>query len=230
MSKLKIICNIDLEFNPDARKVLEEVASVDYIAEKYEMLLDRIAGCDAYFASASVKVDKKVLDRADKLKVIATPSTGTDHIDREYANKKGIAVIDIAKDYDLLDTFSATAEMAWGLLLACIRHLPEAFETAKKGVWARQRFTGRQLQGKTMGILGYGRLGKMMAKIGNGFRMKVKACDIRKIESPYAEQVDFKTLLTTSDILSIHIHLTKKNTRAFIQRCFCDDEKRGYYY
>jgi len=211
MNKWKILCNDELRFKPDALKVLHEIADVDYVEPKYDILLDCIEKYDAYFASAHIRADPKVLDRAKRLKVIATPSTGTDHIDVKFAKTKGIEVLDIAKDYDLLDTFSATAEMAFCLLLSLTRRLPWAFEAAKKGYWARQDFSGRQLLGKTLGILGYGRLGKMMADIGKGFKMKILACDIRSFSAPGVKQVDFSTLLSESDILSIHIHLNEAN-------------------
>jgi D-3-phosphoglycerate dehydrogenase len=204
-----------LRLKPDILKPLEEIADVDYVEAKRDILLDHIPNYDAYFASLYVRADREVLEHAHRLKVIATPSTGTDHIDCEIARQKGIDILHIAQDYDLLNSFSATAEMAWCLLLACIRHLPSAFEEAKKGNWAREKFTGHQLLGKTLGILGYGRLGKMIAEFGKGFHMKVIAHDIRDFESLGIEQVDFETLLASSDIISIHIHLTEK-TRGLI--------------
>lgn len=212
MSRWKVICNVDLALKPDALSVLEEVADVDYLdRNRQDLLLKRIKHYDAYFASASVLADRKLLESAPRLKVIATPSTGTDHIDRNFAKEKGIAILDIARDFDLLNTFSATAEMAWCLLLACIRRLPWAFDDAKKGIWSRQKFTGFQLAGKTLGILGYGRLGKMIAEFGKGFKMEVIACDINKFQAPGVEQVDYETLLRRSDVLTIHIHLTEEN-------------------
>ncbi|MFB0564468.1 MAG: NAD(P)-dependent oxidoreductase [Candidatus Aminicenantaceae bacterium] len=226
MRRWKVLCNEDLKLKPDALQVVEVIADVDYIEARRDILLQCIDRYDAYYASAWVKADEEVLKRAHRLKVIATPSTGTDHIDRDYARQKEIDVIDIAEDYDILDTFSATAEMAWCLLLACMRHLPGAFEDAKKGMWSRQKFTGCQLLGKTLGILGYGRLGKMMAEIGKGFRMRVIACDKKKFNSPGLEQVDFDTLLSESDVLTIHIHLTEKN-RGILSREAFRNMKQG---
>lgn len=220
MRRWKVLCNEDLRLRPDALSVLEEIADVDYVEAHQDILLDRIADYDAYYASASVCADTKILERAKRLKVIATPSTGTDHIDREVAEQKGIAILDLAKEYGLLDSFSATAEMAWCLMLSCMRFLPPAFESAKKGDWARQRYTGRQLLGKTLGILGYGRLGKMMVEVGKGFRMRVIACDKLPFDVPGVDRVDFDTLLATSDILSIHIHLTKENHKLFSREVF----------
>ena len=87
-----------------------------------------------------------------------------------------------------------------------------AFDAAKAGHWARDEFRGHQLSGKTLGILGYGRLGRMAAEYGKAFRMRVLACDVRKVEpAEGVEIVDFERLLRESDVLSIHIHLTEEN-------------------
>lgn len=213
----KILCNDSLDFKKDALKPLEEIACIDYQEPQYDLLLDGIEKYDAYFASAHVQTDRAVIERGKKLRVIATPSTGTDHIDVPFARSRGITLLDLAKEYELLDTFSATSEMAFCLLLALIRHLPQAFESAKKGDWARQRYSGFQLLGKTMGILGYGRLGKMTAEMAKGFRMKVSACDVRELDAPGVKQVNFNTLLAESDILSVHLHLTEE-TRGLLSR------------
>ncbi len=225
VKKWKLLCNDELNYKRDALKPLEEIADIDYQEARYDLLLESIERYDAYFASAHVKTDRTVLEKAKRLKVIGTPSTGTDHIDVEFAKKKNIVILDIAKEFELLDTFSATAEMAWCLLLSLIRHLPQAFESAKKGHWARQKFSGVQLLGKTIGILGYGRLGKMVAEMAKGFRMNVITCDIQEINTPGIRQVDFDTLLSKSDIVSIHIHLTKENRGLFSRDVFSKIKK-----
>ena len=97
--------------------------------------MENISNYDAYIASGAVLMNKEVLDRA-KPKVIASPSTGTDHIDVNYAENKNIQVIHIAKELDLLESFTATAEQAWALL-CCVRKLPAAVECAN-GYWARK--------------------------------------------------------------------------------------------
>lgn len=220
MSRWKVLSSIDLRLKPDALKVLEDIADVDYVEADRDILMERIGEYDAYYASAYVRTDKEIIERAHRLKVIATPATGNDHIDTDIIKRKGIDILDISKEYKLLDTFSATAELTWGLILACMRNLPRAFEEAKKGNWVREDLAGRQLLGKTLGILGYGRLGKMLAMMGKGFRMKVIACDIKKFKAQGIKQVDFNTLLATSDILTINIHLTKENKGLFSREVF----------
>jgi len=115
-------------------------------------------------------------------------------------------------DTEFLDSITATAELAWGLLLATVRRLPWAFDAAKAGHWARDGYRGHQLSGKTLGILGYGRLGRIVAEYGKAFRMRVIACDVREVKAADGVQmVDFDTLLRESDVLSLHIHLTEEN-------------------
>jgi D-3-phosphoglycerate dehydrogenase len=159
-----------------------------------------------------VRADREVLDRATRLRVIATPSTGLDHLDLEAMRQRRVALISLRDDTEFLDQITATAEMAWCLLLAVVRRLPWAFQAAQLGVWARDRFRGHQLSGQTLGILGYGRLGRMMSDYGKAFRMRVLACDVRPVEpASGVEMVPFGRLLAESDVLSIHIHLTDAN-------------------
>lgn len=213
----RILCNDDLWFDRSALKALEEIAVIDYREAEYALLEKVIRHYDAYFASASVRADKNILQNAHQLKVIATPSTGTDHIDVQYAKSNGIKILDLSREYDVLDTFSATAEHAWCLILALLRRLPSAFASAKAGCWARQAYAGTQVLGKTLGIIGFGRLGKMMAAMAAGFRMKIIACDTKPIAGDFVRQVDLETLLAESDIVSIHVHLTE-GTRGLIGR------------
>jgi len=226
--KIYIVCNDPYLTKSIIDDIFDESFQVDCIVPKYEILSNSIDQYTAYYASASVQADKKLLSKAKLLKVIATPSTGTDHIDRKFAENNGIQIIDIAKEYELLDTFSATAEMAWCLLLSLIRHLPQAFIDAKNGVWSRQKHTGIQLLGKTIGILGFGRLGKMMAQNALGFRMNVLACDLNPINEPGVRPVDFDTLIKESDFITIHVHLSDQ-TRGMIDDTAFSKMKNGAF-
>jgi phosphoglycerate dehydrogenase-like enzyme len=109
--------------------------------------------------------------------------------------------------------------MSWALLLATVRRLPRAFEAARQGRWdCRKELRGRQLSNMTLGILGYGRLGTIVARYGVGFGMRVLACDVRPATpAEGVRMVDFDTLLRESDVLSIHVHLNDQ-TRGLIGR------------
>jgi len=220
MNRWKVFCNVDLTLKEDALKELDKIADVSYFPAKQEVLLENIRDFDAYFASGYVQMNKEVLDYAKNLKVIATPGTGTDHIDVTYAMGKNIDVLHLAKEIELLNGFTATAEQAWALLLSCIRKLPAAFDCAKNGYWARERFTGIQLYKKTLGIIGLGRLGTMMASFGNGFNMNVIGCDIVEKNIKGVKQVSLEELLKSSDVITVHIHLTDENKKFISSELF----------
>ena len=199
---------VDVDPYPEVRAALDEAFDVTYEPPDQERLREAIPDYDAYFGHFHIRVDRSVIERGARLRAVATPTTGTDHIDLDAAREHGVEVVCIKTEYELLDTFTATAELAWGLLIACQRELPKASARAAAGHWDRDLFTGHQVSGATLGILGYGRLGKMIAEYGKAFRMNVLACDLNEIDAPGVRQVDFDTLLAESDVLSLHIHLT----------------------
>lgn len=184
-----------------------ELFEFSRLPETREALLEGIGEYDAYISSLKIRVDGEVLDRAKKLKAIFTPSTGLDHIDLDAARARGIPVFATKNDLDVLERITSTAEMALALLLGVVRRVPWAHEAAMNGIWAREMFRGHQLSGKTIGILGYGRLGKMMADYAKALRMEVIACDLKKIEAEGVRQVSFDELLRESDVISVHVHL-----------------------
>jgi D-3-phosphoglycerate dehydrogenase len=211
---LRILNMADIAACPDVVDPLKDLGEVVTLAADQSVLQRRIGEFDAYIASLHVRADREVLSRADRLRAIATPSTGLDHIDLSAARERGIMVLSLKNDTQFLNQITATAELAWALLLATVRRLPWAFDAARQGRWARDGFRGQQLSGKTLGILGYGRLGRIVAAYGRAFRMPVLACD--RNEVPAAEgikEVTFDTLLRESDVLSIHIHLDDSNKK-----------------
>lgn len=158
------------------------------------------------------KIDKSWMDKMPKLKLIASPTTGLNHIDAAEAEKRGIKVITLRGHTDFLNRITSTAEKALGLMLALVRKIPQAHEHVKAGGWNRDAFKGHQLSEKTLGILGLGRLGKIVAKYGQALGMNVLACDPH-VESDAmsrhsAEKVSMEELFKRSDILSVHVLLT----------------------
>jgi D-3-phosphoglycerate dehydrogenase / 2-oxoglutarate reductase len=154
-----------------------------------------------------------LISRCERLRVVATGSTGTEHIDTRALEKAGIRFVSLKDDTEYLSGLSCPAEMAWALLLALLRRLPAAFESVKRGEWRREDYCGRQLRGLTLGILGFGRLGRMIKDFALGFHMRVLACDVVAFdpEGTGVERVDLQTLLRESDALSVHIDLTQEN-------------------
>lgn len=202
-----ILNTLDISGAPEAKDTLEAVGSLISVAPVRDEVLKHLPSVNAYMASASIRVDQEFLDLAPDIKVIGSPSTGTDHMDLDLIRARGIDVFDIAKERDLLNSFSATSELGFGILLALVRKIPQGVVAVKRGDWARERLSGFQLLGKTLGILGLGRLGSISARIGQGFAMNVIAHDVADKSMTGVEMVDFDTLLERSDILMVHIHL-----------------------
>ncbi len=221
MAKWRVLNMMETDKFPQVFDPLRDIAEVVTLPPSQETLQARIGEFDVYFASLTAKVTPAVIDAGKRLKVIATSSTGTDHIDLAYCEKKGVKVIHLKYETKFLDRVTATAEMGWALMLAALRKLPWSFAAATQGRWARDEFRGRQISEKTLGILGYGRLGRMWAEYGKGFRMRVLANDVKPVEPyPWVTMVDFDTLLRESDILAINIHLTPENTKLFTREVF----------
>jgi D-3-phosphoglycerate dehydrogenase len=228
MSKPKLLCMTDLGLVPEALERLRAVADVDYLPPDARVLRETIGDYDIFWGHVLVPVDAEVLSRAGRLRYIATASTGTNHIDKEAARARGITVISITEEYELLERFTATAELAWTLLLSCVRNMRPMVRRALAGEWEDlEALRGRQLSNMTLGVLGYGRLGKMTARFGRAFCQRVLACDVRPFREVFqgwqavgVEPVDFPTLLRESDAISIHIHMTPENRHLFNAETF----------
>ena len=171
-------------------------------------LLARIGSADAYVATLRLRVDEEVLAAAPRLRLVATNTTGLDHLDLAGMQRRGIALISLKEDYEFLEQVTTTAELAFALLLTCARHLPACFEATKRGEWGRHLFAGTQLSGKTLGIIGVGRLGTMMCQYGHAFRMRVLGCDPKPRSIPEGvEMTSLERLLQESDFVTLHVHL-----------------------
>lgn len=213
----RILNTLDLSGCPEALQAFDDIGIVDTLPADAETVAAAIGDYDAYLSSLKVPVDAAMLSRAKRLRVIGTPSTGTDHLDLGAIQEAGIQCFDISREFDLINSFSATSELAFGALLALNRKICEARRAVLDGNWGREVFTGFQLMGKTLGIIGLGRLGRFSARIGNGFGMRVIACDVRDVAEPDVTMTDFDTVVRDADVLTIHVHL-REDTRSMISR------------
>ena len=160
---------------------------------------------------------------------IASCTTGTDHLD-----SRDIPLISL-KGESVLDDVYATAEMAWALILALVRRIPWAFEDVKRGNWNREAWQGTELRGKTLAIVGYGRVGQQMAKIAEAFGMKVIASDVpsSRHDAPYRHhKLEFcilETLLKNADILTVHVPLNDETRGMFGVEQFAMMKPTAYF-
>lgn len=170
-----------------------------------------LASADILLVRLAHRIDTAWLDRMPRLRVIATPTTGLTHIDIPAAQKRGITVISL-QGADVLKNIPSTAEETIGLMLSLARRIPWAFEDVKKGRWNRDLWRGHQLSGKTLGIVGLGRLGSMVARYARVLGMRVIAADphisAAKMMFAHVGKMSLDTLFKKSDIISIHAPLT----------------------
>lgn len=167
-------------------------------------------------------ISKEIMDSQKNLKIICTASTGTNHIDLEYARKKKIKIISIRNNLNTIKKITSTAELALTLMLSSVRNIREANEDTKKLNWDYTKFIGRQMSDLTVGVVGYGRLGKIFTKLIKPLVKKIiiyeKNFIINDENSKY--QTDINNLLKKSDIISIHIHADKENINFFNKHFF----------
>lgn len=195
---------------------LKPYAQIDLLTDDSK-LPEILGNYDLYITALRPPFKEEYLDNCRNLKAIATPTTGLDHLPAAAIRAKGITLIGLRENPELLKKVTSTAEMAWTLLLALLRHIPEASQSALSGKWDRDRFIGTQLSGKTMGIIGYGRLGRMVGRFAKAFGMKVYANDTNSgiVPEDGVEMVSLEKLLRESDAVSIHIHLDPVNVGFF---------------
>ena len=157
------------------------------------------------------KIDSSWMDKMPNLKVIATPTTGLNHIDLKEAKKRKIKVISLKGHTSFLKDVPSTAEETLALMTALVRKLPWAFDDVKKGNWNRDAWRGHQFIHKTLGLLGCGRLGKIVAKYGKALGMRILGTDPNidagTLTRQSIEKVLMEKLFRESDIVSVHVSL-----------------------
>jgi len=218
---MKILITESANYSIEALSTLSKLGEVDKIDCDRNKLLEIIGNYNIIVIRLNLVIDKKILDNADILKFIVSPTTGLNHIDTEFTAKKGIEIISLKGERNFLNNITGTAELAWGLLLSLTRNISKASTDVSNGRWDRDKFIGNELSGKTLGIIGLGRLGSILAEYGQAFRMRVVASD----PSPHqvlekVEMLDLKELLKCSDIISIHIEHNSSNNKFFNQSLF----------
>lgn len=160
-------------------------------------------------ASMRVPFDRAMLDKAPKLRVISTATTGADHIDSKVVAERAIALFTLAGEREVLHDLTPAAELSWTILMACCRRLRGAVSHVLEGRWVREDFPGIMLKGKILGIIGCGRIGSWMARYAHAFDMKVIGYD--PFVYPWPEQIcktELDVLLSSSDFISLHVPLS----------------------
>ena len=200
--------------DPAALAALRKAHEVDVQELDAEALLAAIPAYHGIIVRSRTKVTKDVLSRATRLKVIGRSGVGVDNIDVPEATARKVVVVNAPAASTV-----SVAELAIGHIVSLLRHLPEADLSVRSGKWEKARFEGRELFGKTLGLLGSGRIGAEVAKRAQAFGMKVIAHDPylspKIAEGLGIRLVERDPLFRDADVLSIHAALTSE-TRGLV--------------
>ncbi len=198
---------------------LEAAAEIDLYtgdgAIPAEELRARIADKDALISLLTDAVDRSVVDAGPSLKVIANVAVGYNNIDIPYALSRGVVVTHTP---DVLT--ESVADFTWALILAITRRLAEGERVVRRGAWkgwALDFMLGTELRGKQLGLVGVGRIGRAVAARASAFGMRVAFTEVFETTVDGAEAMSFDRLLTTSDVVSLHVPLTPE-TRHLIDK------------
>lgn len=206
MSDYKILITDGLD--EAGQSILRGTATVDDKSGiSTDDLLKAIPEYDALIVRGRTKVTASVIQAGSNLKVIGRAGVGVDNIDLEAAKKHNITVVNAP-----MSTSLAVAELTFGLLLALAREIPRADATMKQGKWIKKELEGVELNGKTLGIIGYGRIGVEVGKRATAFGMNVIAYDPlipeNEIKKRGADPASLQDLYAWSDFISLHMPLT----------------------
>jgi D-3-phosphoglycerate dehydrogenase len=199
-------------------------AGIDLLRARFDVdvdpnadLAEKIGGYDAIVIRSATKLTADVLERAERLKVIGRAGVGVDNVDVEAATRRGIVVANAPES-----TVTSAAEHTVGLLVALARNIPQAHAALKQGRWERSAWGGVELEGKTLGVLGFGRIGQQVARRALGLGMRVVAFDpfvarerFRELGAERAESAD--DVFAAADFLTLHLPLTPE-TEGFLGR------------
>jgi len=206
MTNYKILITDGLD--ETGQSILRSSATVDDKSGiSADDLLKAIPEYDALIVRGRTKVTASVMDAGSRLKVVGRAGVGVDNIDLEAATSRKITIINSP-----ISTSLAVAELTFGLLLALAREIPRADATMKQGKWAKKELEGVELNGKTLGLIGFGRIGVEVGKRASAFGMNVLAYDplisADEIKKRGAEPASLQDLYAWSDFISLHMPLT----------------------
>ncbi len=189
-------------------------------------LLDRVADRDALVCLLTDPVDREVIDRAPKLKVVANVAVGYNNVDVPYARSRGIVVTNTP---DVLT--EAVADFTWAMILGITRRLSEGERLVRSGQWtgwALDQLLGMELRGKQLGLIGAGRIARAVAARAPAFGMRVAYAPRRPVESLAGEQMSLDRLLVTSDVVSLHVPLTPQTTHLIDRKSLARMKRSAY--
>ena len=237
MNNCKVLISAPVDFSPDLKnemmKVFDCIFSYNFDRNKTVTLL-RENKFDAWLVSPcpTFFIDPPILDLCPSLKIVATPSTGSNHLDINYLKQKNIEFFSL-KGTSVLDEIKASSEFTFNLMISTIRNTPFAFEATRDGNWrnVEDQFRGRELNGLKLGVIGYGRIGSNLSLYSRAFGMKVIAYDpyITVDEAGVNQVASINNILTEADVVAVCVHLDEKTYKMINAEVF-EKMKNGVYF
>jgi len=231
-NKLRILISESDGFSTRAVQLLEQVGEIVSADLDRSGLLSAVEEADVLWVRLRHRIDAEVMTAARNLKVMVTATTGLNHIDLEEAQRRHIQVLSLRDEVEFLKDIRATAEHTLGLMLALLRHVPAAMAHVQDGGWDRDLFKGSELHGKTVGIVGYGRLGRIVARYLKAFDMYILASDphieTRALE-PGVTLVPLAQLLREADLVTLHVNLCEETHGFFGREQFAAMKKGAWF-
>ena len=195
----------------------------DLISTKKE-IENKIWEYQGIILRSRIEIDKKFIDSCKNLKFIARVGSGLENIDTDYAKKKNIEIISAAEG-----NANAVGEHALGMLLSLLNKIIKSNNEINQNIWEREQNRGIELDGKTIGIIGYGNTGKSLAKKLSGFNVRVLCNDIiEDVSDKYATQVNISEIMKSCDIVSLHTNLNDSSFH-LINKHFINNCKKSFF-
>jgi D-3-phosphoglycerate dehydrogenase len=220
MSEILVSENITGEAMTRLRET-HDVAFEPDLWQDVDQLAEQLQAARAIIVRNQTKVTRELIAAAPNLQIIGRAGAGLDNIDTDAASESGIVV-----SYTPSENAVSVAELVLGFMLTAVRRLPEAWQDTRTGRWNRMQFVGGEFFGKTLGIVGLGRIGRLVAERARAFGMTIIAHDdFIDPESPFvadlgARLTSLDDLLTQSDFVSVHVPLTPETRNCFSSDAF----------
>jgi D-3-phosphoglycerate dehydrogenase len=203
-------------------KLKNALPNIKITIEHYEkdVLKEKVKDFDVLVVRSATKATREIIENGNNLKLIARAGMGLDNVDLEAAKEKGIKVINTPGANSL-----SVAELVVGYILAIYRNIVTGTVTLREGKWEKKSLKGYELTGKTLGIIGFGNIGKLVRKLVTGFDMEVLVFDVFEIPEEVqkehnVKQVSLEEVIKNSDIITLHVPLTDKTKHLISEKEF----------
>lgn len=218
-----------LQLDKNHKLISKQLSANGFLLEEdfyssYQEILEKIKNFDGIIIRSRIPLDKNFLEKSSHLKFIARVGAGMENIDVETAEKFGIKLISSPEG-----NRDAVAEQTLGMLLVLMNRLFISSQQVKNGIWKREENRGTELKGKTFGIIGYGNMGKAVAKRLSGFGVRVIFHDILpNLSDEFAQQVSLSELQKEADIISLHLPYSEQS-QYYINSSFIANMQKDFY-